>query len=139
MGFFFGTLNIGALLLFVPATCFLVHFFAAVKHFGLTFQFINNAAFHGTEGIQVFDLNPFAQGGSTKGTDGDISLKADDAFFHIARIDAQLADDGAQIGGIGTHIFNGVHVWLGNDLQQANTSTVQVHQGALFAVFMNMG
>ena len=60
--------------------------------------------------------------------DADVGFTAQRALFHVAAVDAQVAQDGSQLGQEGIGGVGAVDVGLGDDLQQGHAGAVQVYQ-----------
>ena len=95
----------------------------------LPLDFIGAGACEGTETIQVLDLRAGAEFLTAGGTDGNIRFETQNAFFHIAGIHIQVAQDSPDAGGIGQGCRDRVQIRLGDDLQQWDSSPVVIHQG----------
>ncbi len=130
LGFFFAPLGEGRLAGLVPAARLLDDGLALAQPLALTFDFVGDGALQSAEAVQVLDFGAFAQGHIAGNSNGDVGLKAEHAFLHVARVDAQIAEDVSQRFGVGARFGGGTHIRFGDNFQQGDSRPVQVHQAA---------
>ena len=128
MSFFLAALGVGFAFGFIPAEGFLFHPAAGIQHGRLALCFVGDGALERAEAVQVFNLDARAQFAAAGRAQRNIGLKADDALFHVARIDAQRAQDGAQAFSVGARFFGRMHIRFGDDLQQSHAAAIEIDQ-----------
>ena len=121
----------GTLAVFVPAHVHLLDHAAAVQHIGLALGLVGDGAAHGAQAVEVLHLDlgaELAAGGLLRRAHADIGLAAQRALLHVAAVDAQVAQDRAQLCQEGVGLVGAGDVGLGDDLHQGHSGPVQVDQ-----------
>ncbi len=91
-------------------------------------QFITNGALQRAETVQVLDFDAGAEFQDAQGSDGNIWLDAQQAFFQIAGVHAEITQNAAQCVGAVAYRLHGMQFRLGDDFEQGDSGTIQVHQ-----------
>ena len=118
----------------IPAESFLHDRAAFFVKFDLAFDLILRSADERAEAVEVLDLGARAEFIAANGAHGNVCLKTQHAFFHVAGVHTEVAQDRADFRGVIERSFDGANIRLGDDLKQGDTRTVEIDQRIIFFV-----
>ncbi len=118
----------------VPQAGFLIDRAAGGDDLGLPGDLVLDGALHVPEGVEVLDFDLDAERGRPGRPHRDVGVAAQAALFHVAVVDADGHEDGAQareeLRGIGRR----PQVRLGDDLDERHAAAVEVEMGPAIGV-----
>src|SRR5690606_6025424 len=130
LGFFLGALAEGFAAGVVPAARLLDDTAAGIKQGRLSRQFKVGAVGQRAKAVEILQFNARPVGVGPARANADVRLDAQDAFFHVTGVHAEVAQDAADMGGVGPRVLAGADVRLGYYLQQGYARAVIVDQRA---------
>ena len=134
MGLFLRTLADRYPALVDPSPRFLLDGLASFEHLRLAADLVLQRAVHGSERVEVLDLDFGSEPGFADGSQGHVDVAAQLAFFHVGITDAERPQDGAQLLQIRTGFVGGADLWLRDHLHERHARTIEVDQRAAWHV-----
>ena len=124
-----GSLHHCALLLLVPPHVDLLDAPTTREHRRLSLQFIGDGVAHRAQAVEVLDFDlgaVLAPRLLLVRADADVGFAAQRALLHVAAVDPDRPQRGAQLGQVGIRFLGAVDIRFGHDLHQRRAGTVEV-------------